>query len=215
MNRFGPRTIPSYVLTTLFFLSISASSKPALAQSFEIGAFGGYSRLDVPNFLQNTASVGARMDLPFVSFVRFEIEGAYDFRIPQVTFTTMGVLPAVTVNQVGGPRVNGGLKFQTHGGSYFLFLKGGADFLEPEAVVRGANGAVLSSTSGNTIMKGTFYPGAGISFLPASSGSGWTQATRFFGSTAIRGTTGGSILDHHSGSNVPCGVVTQPFFNAA
>jgi hypothetical protein len=163
MKRLGPGTFPLLVLATSFLLI--ASSTPALGQSFEIGAFGGYSRMDVPNFPENTASVGARMDLPFVSFVKFEIEGAYDFRIPQVTFTTVGILPAVTVNQVGGPRINGGLKFQTHGGSYFFFLKGGADFLQPEAVVRGANGALLSTTSGNTIVKGTFYPGAGISFF--------------------------------------------------
>lgn len=142
----------------------------SVAQHFELGGFVGYSRLDLPNFPQNTVSAGARMDFPFIHFVKLEVEGAYDFLIPQIDFSTVGNTPIVTVSQVGGPRINAGLKFQSHGGSYFFFLKGGADFLQPEAVVRGLNGAVISSTTGTTVVKGTFYPGAGMSFFAGPIG---------------------------------------------
>jgi hypothetical protein len=92
-----------------------------VAQSFEMGGFAGYSRLDLPNFPQNTVSAGARMDFPFIHFVKLEVEGAYDFFIPQVEFSTVGSTAVVTVSQVGGPRINAGLKFQSRGGSYFFF----------------------------------------------------------------------------------------------
>lgn len=168
MSIIRPNANRSLLIVALFVLI--ALPLPALAQHFEAGAFVGYSRLDLPNFPQNTVSLGGRMDFPFIHFVKLEVEGAYDFRIPQITFSSVGVTPIVTLNQVGGPRVNGGLKFQSHGGSYFFFLKGGADMLQPESVVRGLNGAVISSTSGNTIVKGTFYPGAGVSFFAGPIG---------------------------------------------
>lgn len=150
------------------------ASAPALAQHFEMGAFVGYAHLDAPDLPQNTVALGGRIDFPFISFVKFEVEGGYDFPIPDISVSSAGNAVVVTTKEVSGWRANGGLKFQTHGGSYFFFLKGGAYILQPSVDTRTISGSppvigppVHISTSN---VKGTFYPGAGISFFAGPIG---------------------------------------------
>lgn len=151
-----------------------AITAPALAQHFEAGAFVGYAHLDAPNLPENTVALGGRVDFPFIHFVKFEVEGGYDFPIPAIDISTAGNVAIATTKEISGWRANGGLKFQTHGGSYFLFLKGGAYLLQPSVNVRVIGGVpvVVSppSTTATSVLKGTFYPGAGISFFAGPIG---------------------------------------------
>ena len=147
---------------------------PAVAQHFEASAFVGYAHLDVPNLPENTVSLGGRLDFPFIRFIKLEFEGGYDFPIPEINISSAGNVAVVSTQQISGWRANGGLKFQTHGGSYFFFLKGGAYWLEPSVDVRTIGGipiVVSPPTSLSTsAVKGTFYPGAGITFFAGPIG---------------------------------------------
>jgi hypothetical protein len=63
---------------------------------------------------------------------------------------------------------NAGLKVQTAGGSFFLFVKGGANRFDTEVTATTATGFPTISTlvhpTQNTFTKGVLYPGGGIGF---------------------------------------------------
>lgn len=160
--------IPMAVLWT------AIAAAPACAQHFEASAFVGYAHLDAPNLPQNTVALGGRVDLPFYRFMKFEVEGGYDFPIPEISISTAGNVAITTTKEISGWRANGGLKFQSHGGSYFFFLKGGAYLLQPSVNVRVIGGIPITvsppTTTSTSVWKGTFYPGAGISFFAGPIG---------------------------------------------
>jgi len=162
------------VLPLVMLWAVISTAVPAVAQHFEAGAFVGYAHLDVPNLPQNTVALGGRVDLPFYRFIKFEVEGGYDFPIPDIAISSAGNVAITTTKEISGWRMNGGLKFQSHGGSYFFFLKGGGYLLQPSVSVRVIGGVPIvvspPATTTNSVWKGTFYPGAGISFFAGPIG---------------------------------------------
>ncbi|HLJ90012.1 MAG TPA: hypothetical protein VKZ53_24600 [Candidatus Angelobacter sp.] len=148
------------------------------AQRFEAGVFGGFGRTDLPGIAKYTAGIGGRVDLPLHKYFRVEMEGGYDFRAPKFDLTqvnsTTNASVTLTEARLKAVRANGGLKIQSHGGSYFFFLKGGGDVFMPDVKVKSINGfpptITLISDQSTSFTKGVFYPGGGISFYAGPIG---------------------------------------------
>lgn len=156
-----------HVRTYALFLFLMASWMSAVAQHIEIGGFGSYGKFDVPPFPGSAVGLGLRLDLGLGSHLALEGEGSYDFKHPSVQVLTTGAASvAVSTLRLGIIHGNGGLKVQTKGGSYFLFVKGGALNFRPEVQVTAVTGTVVVSgpSAQSDFTKGVLYPGGGIGF---------------------------------------------------
>ena len=137
------------------------------AQNVEIGGFASYGNFDLQRFPSSAVGVGGRLDINLFPYVALEGEGSYDFKHPRVEIVGNGAGSFdVTSLRLGIVHGNGGLKFQTKGGSYFLFVKGGVIDFQPEIQTTTLTGTLISNElkSETSFTKGVFYPGGGIGF---------------------------------------------------
>jgi hypothetical protein len=139
-----------------------------VAQHVEIGVFGNYSRQDLPNAAQNLFGLGGRADLNVSRIIQLEAEAAYDFKYPHVVVSTLPNTAIINTTKLGVLHANAGLKFQTPGGSFFGFIKGGVNKYDTETMVQTVNaipaGIVTVQFPDSSFCKGVLYPGAGIGF---------------------------------------------------
>jgi hypothetical protein len=154
----------------IFCLCIIIPAIPSVlcAQHVEVGAFGNYEHLDLPGLPSQAFGVGGRLDINLIRILQLELETAYDFKHPAFIITNTGSSVIVTTSKVGVLHGNVGLKLQSRSGSYFLFLKGGANRFDTEFRSTTASGfpTVTTLTEGtqNSFVKGVLYPGGGIGF---------------------------------------------------
>jgi len=142
-------------------------SLPGRAQHVEIGGFASYGNFDVPRFPSTAVGAGGRIDVNLTSYFALEGEGSYDFKHPRVEIVGVGTGRFdVTSLRLGAIHGNGGFKFQSKSGSYFLFVKGGIIDFQPDIRTTSLIGALLSNAprSGTNFTEGVLYPGGGIGF---------------------------------------------------
>jgi len=140
----------------------------AAAQHIELGVFANYDRQDQPHVAQQLFGVGARADVNLVRILQLEVEMAYDFKYPHFEATQQTDVVTLTSNKLGILHANAGLKLQTRGGSFFLFVKGGVNQYRTESQVGTATGVPLIYSvvqlPDREFTKGILYPGGGIGF---------------------------------------------------
>ena len=140
----------------------------AWAQHVELGAFFNYGRPTIPSFSANAFGAGGRLDINLHRFLQAEIDTAYDVKYANFLVTTSSASVVLTNSKLGILHMNGGLKVQTAGGSFFLFAKGGANQYFPERTSQTATGTPItvstSTSSLDSFIYGVFYPGGGIGF---------------------------------------------------
>src|SRR6266566_4475001 len=130
MNR--ARTL-FYVLRSLMILSVaSLLIGCAEAQHVEIGAFGDYENSSVATFPKNAFGAGARIDINLHRLVQAEFDTAYDVKHAEFVLAQSGASAVLSRSKLGILHLDAGLKVQTRGGSFFLFVKGGANRYDPE-----------------------------------------------------------------------------------
>ena len=150
------------------FLVIIGTGKSARAQHIEVGGFGEYENVNVSGLPSSAFGLGGRVDIHLHRFFQGEFEAAYDFKHPEFTLNNDVASGILTQSKVGILHANAGLKVQSAGGSFFLFLKGGVNRYDPEltTTVIGGSPFGISTviTPENSFMKGILYPGAGLGF---------------------------------------------------
>lgn len=154
---------PRYLLLLGLLMVLSA---PTFAQLVELGGFGSYGHFDVPPFANDAVGLGARIDLGLSHHIALEAEGSYDLKHPTVQIVSNGAGFNVTQLRLGVIHANGGVKLQTKGGSYFIFLKGGILNFLPDIRTTTLIGTIQGSvpSSGTAFNEAVFYPGGGIGF---------------------------------------------------
>lgn len=148
----------------VFSIGLTGSS---LAQRVELEAFGSYGSFDVSPFPNSAVGLGGRLDVNLTRHIALEGEGSWDFKHPRVTIAATGTGTfEVSSLRLGVAHGNGGLKFQSKGGSYFLFAKGGALVFQPDVRTTSLIGAVIGNEqrSETSFSEAVFYPGGGIGF---------------------------------------------------
>jgi len=140
----------------------------ASAQHIELGAFIDYGRPTIPGFPANAFGAGGRININLHRFLQAELESAYDVKYANFLLAASSGSVVLTNSKLGILHANGGLKVQTAGGSFFFFVKGGANQYFPERTVQTVAGTpitvITSSVSLNSFTHGIFYPGGGIGF---------------------------------------------------
>ena len=140
----------------------------ASAQHVEIGGFVDYGRPTIPGFPANALGAGGRLDINLHRFLQAEIETAYNVKYANFLVTSSSTSVVLTNSKMGILHMNGGLKVQTAGGSFFLFVKGGANQYFPEQTVQTVSGVPItvstSASSFDSFIYGILYPGGGIGF---------------------------------------------------
>jgi hypothetical protein len=158
------------------------------AQHIELGGFADYSNTNISTFPHNALGLGGRVDFNLHRLLQAEFESAYDFKYTSVVLATSSASAALTSSELGILHVNGGLKLQTRGGSFFLFAKGGVNRYDPVRTITTITGLpIVSSTtpaSPNVFTENVFYPGCGIGFHAGHLAFVWTLATKFIGAMA-------------------------------
>lgn len=154
---------PRYFLLLTLFTILSV---PSFAQLIELGGFGSFGHFDIPPFPNDAVGVGGRLDIGLGHHIALEGEGSYDFKHPNVQIVSNGVGFNVTQLRLGIVHANGGVKLQTKGGSYFIFLKGGILNFFPDVRTTTLVGTIQGSVprTGTNFTEAVFYPGAGIGF---------------------------------------------------
>jgi hypothetical protein len=159
--------LPAMRITTLLS-ACALLTGIASAQHVELGAFFDYGRPTIPNFSANAFGAGGRLDINLHRFLQAEIDAAYDVKYANFLVTTTSASVALTNSEMGILHMNGGLKVQTAGGSFFLFAKGGANQYFPEQTIQTVAGNPItvskSVSSPDSFIHGVFYPGGGIGF---------------------------------------------------
>lgn len=149
-------------------LLIVAADMGAYAQHVELGAFGNYVDLNIPGFPANALGIGGRASFKVHPLLQVEIESAYDIKHSQFTFVGSASSFSFINSKLGILHANGGLKLQTRGGSYFVFVKGGANWYDPERAITTVTGppiiGLTTPTPLNTFIRSVLYPGAGVGF---------------------------------------------------
>jgi hypothetical protein len=157
------------LMRSLMFLSvITLAVGGAQAQHLELGAFASYEDTNVATFPQNAFGVGGRLDVNIHSLLQAEFEMAYDFKHAGFALTQAGASAVLTESKLGILHGNAGLKLQSRGGSFFVFVKGGANRYDPErstSIITGSPVTIstLQAPAGS-FTKGILYPGGGIGF---------------------------------------------------
>ncbi|HZQ18067.1 MAG TPA: hypothetical protein VFA90_05045 [Terriglobales bacterium] len=151
------------LLSTCVLLASTAS-----AQHFEVGGFVDYGRPTIPSFPANAFGAGGRLDINLHRFLQAEIEAAYDVKYANFLLAASSASAVLTNSKLGILHANGGLKLQTAGGSFFLFVKGGANEYFPERTVDTITGIPISISASlsplSSFTHGIFYPGGGLGF---------------------------------------------------
>ena len=166
MNRKCTSSAPFRSLLCLALLSSLALE--VHGQHVEVGGFGDYENSDVPTFPQNAFGLGGRLDINIHRFLQTEFEMAYDVKHAQFVLAQSAASAVLTTSKLGIVHANAGIKLQTRGGSFFLFVKGGVNRYDPERSTSSISGTpvVVSTfpTTVDSVVKGVFYPGGGIGF---------------------------------------------------
>ena len=153
----------SLLAFVMAFLSIDTQ-----AQHLEIGGFGEYENVRVPGLPSSAFGLGGRVDIGLHRLFQAEFETAYDFKHPEFTLNNAITAGILTQSKVGILHANAGLKVQSPGGSFFIFVKGGANRYDPElstTVIGGSPFGISTITAQqNSFTKGIFYPGGGFGF---------------------------------------------------
>src|SRR5205809_5394031 len=156
------------LIPALLFVLTNVLAGSAHARHVELGAFADYSNTNIATFPHNALGLGGRVDFNLHRLLQAEFETAYDFKYTSVVLATSSASAALTSSELGILHVNGGLKFQTRGGSFFLFAKGGVNRYDPVRTITTITGLpIVSSTtpaSPNAFTESIFYPGCGIGF---------------------------------------------------
>ena len=141
---------------------------PMSAQHVELGAFVDYGRPSIPGFPENAFGAGGRVNIHLHQFVQAEFETAYDVKYANFVLAASSASVSLTNSRLGILHMNGGLKLQTAGGSFFLFFKGGANRYGPEETIQTVAGTPITVTTSTSSLpaftEGVFYPGGGIGF---------------------------------------------------
>ncbi len=91
-----------------------------------------------------------------------------DVKHAEFVLTQSGASAVLSRSKLGILHLDAGLKVQTRGGSFFLFVKGGVNRYDPERTNTNIVGppVIISTipTSVNTFTKGIFYPGGVVGF---------------------------------------------------
>lgn len=152
----------------LLALATLALGPSVWAQHVELGAFGSYTQPGIPTYAKNAFGAGVRANFNLLRILQIEVETSYDIR--HSTFALSRESSSVTFveSKLGIIHANAGLKLQSRGGSYFVFLKGGANWYNPERTTTVVTGPTITATTTpgvvNSFSKGILYPGAGIGF---------------------------------------------------
>ncbi|HKR84048.1 MAG TPA: hypothetical protein VJS37_07710 [Terriglobales bacterium] len=157
---------PSLRIALLVISALFAG--PVSAQHVELGAFVGYGRPNVPGFPENAFGAGGRVNINLHRFLQAEFETAYDVKYASFVLVASSASATLTNSRLGILHMNGGLKLQTAGGSFFLFFKGGANRYGPEQTIQTVAGTPIVVTTSTSSLpaftEGIFYPGGGIGF---------------------------------------------------
>jgi hypothetical protein len=149
-------------------VALCASWCAAQEQHLELGGFGSYQKYDRVGFPQNAFGLGGRLDVNFTKYLQIELESSYDFKHAEVNFTSTSATALLTQSKLGVLHGNAGLKLQSPGGSFFFFLKGGANRFDEEITATTASGfpttSTITSGTSNSFAKGVLYPGGGVGF---------------------------------------------------
>lgn len=156
-------------LTPAVLFALLAASLPLFAQHVEFGGFGAYSQHSLTGFADHLFGLGGRADFNAVKMLQLELELGYDFAHPSVQLQQTTGVATLTDNRLRVLHANAGLKLQTPDGSFFLFLKGGANAYGQRSNVQTISGippfSVITLTGPErTFTKGVLYPGGGIGF---------------------------------------------------
>jgi hypothetical protein len=155
------------LLRVWLLLSILPSSF-AVAQHVELGAFANYSHIDHPNTVSNLVGAGGRINVNLARILQLEVESAYDFKYPHVTSVQQQNGITVNTSRLGIVHANAGLKVQSPGGSFFLFVKGGMNQYRTEtqsqSVIATPPTIAIVQFPDRNFSKGILYPGGGIGF---------------------------------------------------
>jgi len=149
-------------------LLIVGAEMHADGQHVELGAFGNYTSVNLAGFPANAFGLGARANFNVHRYLQLEVETAYDVKHSHFSFSQSAGSFAFIGSKLGILHVNGGLKLQTRGGSFFVFLKGGANWYDPESSITTVTGPPITGITApnpvNTFIRSVLYPGAGIGF---------------------------------------------------
>lgn len=156
------------IRSLMLLITITSCLRPAQAQHVELGAFGSYEDTNVPTFPQNSFGLGGRLDVNLHPLLQAEFEMAYDFKNAGFNLTQVAASAVLTESKLGVLHGNAGLKLQSRGGSFFVFVKGGANRYDPErstSTITGSPVTISTITSPvGSFTKGILYPGGGIGF---------------------------------------------------
>jgi len=146
-----------------------ASCLPLFSQHVEIGAFAQYDQQSMPEFAGHLFGLGGRADFNTAKTLQLELELSYDFAHPSFQLSQSAAAAVLTDNRLRVLHANAGLKLQTPDGSFFLFLKGGANKYGQESNVQTVFGVppftiTTLSVPERTFTKGILYPGGGVGF---------------------------------------------------
>ena len=157
----------------LIVLTLMIASFPGtvFAQHVELGGFGSYESYNQARQVQfpdHGFGLGGRINFNLHRYLQLEFESGYDFKHPKVSAASTTTGAILTNSKLGVVHANAGLKFQSPGGSFFFFLKGGGNRFDAEqqlvTVTSIPTVQTITQTSERSFWKGVFYPGAGIGF---------------------------------------------------
>jgi hypothetical protein len=158
------------VRTRLAILMLIFVAAPCalVAQHLEIGAFANYVNFDRDGFPPQAFGLGGRLDVNLHRHLQLEFETAYDFKHAQFRALKASSSLTLTESKMGVLHGNVGLKVQSRGGSFFLFVKGGANRFDTEVNSTTTSGfptiTTLTQSTQNSFTKGVLYPGGGLGF---------------------------------------------------
>jgi hypothetical protein len=155
-------------LSVVLAVLLAGFSSALHAQHVELGVFGTYEHYDIVGPPEHEFGLGGRIGFNLGKYVQFELESSYDFKYADFDLMTLSDRIVVNNSKLGVLHGNAGLKLQTGGGSFFLFVKGGANRFDIEVVETTASGFPTVTTTAqrlqNVYTKGVLYTGGGIGF---------------------------------------------------
>ncbi len=152
----------------MLLVCLLAADTPVSAQHVELGAFGDYTKVNISGFGANAFGVGVRAGFNVHRYLQLEVESAYDVKHAHFAFSQSSGSFIINNSKLGILHANGGVKLQSRGGSFFVFLKGGSNWYRPERTTTIVTGPPITAPSSieplNTFNRPVLYPGAGIGF---------------------------------------------------
>lgn len=165
-------------LRLLLLTFVIGSFAPTIfAQHVELGGFGSYETFDQARQVQfpdHGFGLGGRIGFNLHRYLQFEFETSYDFKHPTFHVTTTPTGAILNNSKLAVLHGNAGLKLQSGGGSFFFFLKGGANRFDAErdlvTITSVPTVQAITQSSERRFTKGVLYPGGGIAFFAGPLG---------------------------------------------